>query len=91
MLLVDKGFVSPFAVGTWKMSATVKIQNVVREATIFFIYDLDFIGNLNFLFGLFLHLSITTDICPSADGQSELKISEANVGAKAAKCTSASQ
>jgi len=29
--------------------------------------------------------------CPSADGQSELKISEANAGAKPAKCTSASQ
>jgi hypothetical protein len=31
------------------------------------------------------------DICPSADGQGELKISEANAGAKTAKCTSASQ
>jgi hypothetical protein len=29
--------------------------------------------------------------CPLANGQSELKISEANAGAKPAKCTSASQ
>jgi len=29
--------------------------------------------------------------CPSADGQSELKISEANAGAKLPECTSASQ
>jgi len=30
-------------------------------------------------------------ICPSADRQSELKISEANVGVKLPECTSASQ
>jgi len=29
--------------------------------------------------------------CPSVDGQSELKISEANAGAKLPECTSASQ
>jgi len=30
-------------------------------------------------------------ICPSADGQSELKISEANAGAKLPECKSDSQ
>ena len=55
-------------------------------------------------FLLFLHLPITTEAmgicpsadggsicCPSVDGQSELKISEANAGAKLPECTSASQ
>jgi len=43
----------------------------------------------------FLWLRLTTEAmgirCPSADGQSELKISEANAGAKLPECTPTSQ
>jgi len=49
---------------------------------------------ISYLFFRFFLCPLTTEamgICPSADGQSELQISEANAGAKPPECTSTSQ
>jgi hypothetical protein len=48
------------------MSAADKIQNVVSEATVFFIYDLGFIGNLIFSIRIIFTLAHNTHIYPTS-------------------------